>query len=642
MKFPRLFRKRKKYFDRPLGVVPAHEGTFFYYKKPNCRIYYKQTGADGVAEKKSHPVTFVKKYGRRFHRKHIVSIQPLGQEIQMGREGYIVTTKKKNIVRTFVCSTALGDKKVFRYERDFICKGGVVAPVYGFKQRGFFFLYSTLGHSLHVHTTKLWKLFSTTESIAVHPSDDAGTVFGAVAFERGVMVFSDQSRVLKSGTHVKIVGTLCSLDDPHTALSSFGEFVVLDTFIADKQLYAFSYKQTGRHIDIYMYDKVDFRMYALAYELPLLPERANRYAEIVVRSPINPLISPVMGHEFESLGALNPAAWCDGDTTHLIYRAIAHDGISRLSYARTHSGISVDEKSDGPVFSLAEPRSGVADKNKIYSRVMYPSGGSWGGCEDPRMVVIDDTVYVTFNAFYSWEYIRVGYITLALSDFLAGNWGWSEPKYISPANEINKNWVLFPERINGKVALLHSIWPKIGIEYVDNLEDIVNAKVVVPKYWHGAAKYAGMPDSWVPMFEGTPGFKWVDPVALTEGAWSAYPGGSWDTWIRSSGPPPFKTDRGWLVLYHAMDKRFPHIGYKLGAMLLDLDNPEKIIAKAKSPILEPDMWYENDWKPGVVYSCGAVEKNGTLYIYYGGGDKYVCVATADLGKLVDTILEENT
>jgi hypothetical protein len=151
-----------------------------------------------------------------------------------------------------------------------------------------------------------------------------------------------------------------------------------------------------------------------------------------------------------------------------------------------------------------------------------------------------------------------------------------------------------------------------------------------------------MPDSWVPMFEGTPGFKWVDPVALTEGAWSAYPGGSWDTWIRSSGPPPVKTDRGWLVLYHAMDKRFPHIGYKLGAMLLDLDNPEKIIAKAKSPILEPDMWYENDWKPGVVYSCGAVEKNGTLYIYYGGGDKYVCVATADLGKLVDTILEENT
>ena len=347
-----------------------------------------------------------------------------------------------------------------------------------------------------------------------------------------------------------------------------------------------------------------------------------------------------MGHEFESLGALNPAAWSDGETTHLIYRAIANDGISRLSYANTRNGISLDAKSDGPVFSLAEPRSGIADKNKMYSRVMYPSGGSWGGCEDPRMVVIDDTVYVTFNAFYSWEYIRIAYITLSVKDFLAGNWDWSEPKYISPANEVNKNWTIFPEKIDGKFAVLYEIWPKIGIKYVDSLDDFVSGKVKTSKFWTNI-KYASMPDSWVFMYEGTPGFKWVDPVALTEGAWSAYPGDSWDTWIRSSGPPPVKTDKGWLVLYHAMDKRFPTIGYKLGAMLLDLDNPEKIIAKAKSPILEPDMWYENDWKPGVVYSCGAVEKNGTLYIYYGGGDKHVCVATADLGKLVDKILEEN-
>lgn len=595
----------------------------------------------GVVEKKSHPVTFLQKRGKRLHRKHIVSIQPLGQEIEKGRDGYIVTTSKRNIVRTMLCSSVSGDRSVFRYERDFICKGGLVAPVYGFRQRGQWYIYSALGRSLHIHTTKLWKLFSTTMNVAIHPSEDAGVVAGAFAWERGIMVFSDQSHVLKSGTHLKITGTLFSLSDPHTALSGMGEFVVADTFVADKQLYVCACVQHGRHINIYLYDKTDFRMFVLSYELPLAPEREGVYKHIVVRSPINPLIAPVMGHEFEAQGALNPAAWCDGDTIHLIYRAVAHDGISRLSYAHTRNGISLDAKSDGPVFSLAEPRAGMKDKEKIYSRVMYPSGGSWGGCEDPRMVVLDDTVHVTFNAFYSWEYIRVGYITLPVADFLAGRFDWSEPKYISPANEINKNWVLFPERINGKIALLHNIWPKIGIEYVDSLEDVASGKVVVPKYWHSASKYGAMPDSWVPMFEGTPGFKWVDPVALTEGAWSAYPGDSWDTWIRSSGPPPVKTDKGWLVLYHAMDKRFPTIGYKLGAMLLDLDNPEKIIAKAKSPILEPDMWYENDWKPGVVYSCGAVEKHGTLYIYYGGGDKHVCVATADLGKLVDKILEEN-
>ena len=160
MKFLGLFRKRKKYFDRPLGVVPAHEGTFFYYKKPNCRTYYKQTGVDGVVGKKPHPDTIGQQPGRPLRRKHIVSIQPLGQVIAEGREGYIITTSKKNIVRTFLCSTTPGDYKLFRYERDFVCKGGVVAPVYGFKQHGQFFLYSALLHSMYVHTTKLWKLFS--------------------------------------------------------------------------------------------------------------------------------------------------------------------------------------------------------------------------------------------------------------------------------------------------------------------------------------------------------------------------------------------------------------------------------------------------------------------------------------------------
>jgi predicted GH43/DUF377 family glycosyl hydrolase len=75
----------------------------------------------------------------------------------------------------------------------------------------------------------------------------------------------------------------------------------------------------------------------------------------------------------------------------------------------------------------------------------------------------------------------------------------------------------------------------------------------------------------------------------------------------------------------------------LGAMLLDLKDPKKIISRSKEPILEPEMWYENDWKPGVVYSCGALIKNDTLFVYYGGGDKHVCVATSSLEKIFDKL-----
>lgn len=59
--------------------------------------------------------------------------------------------------------------------------------------------------------------------------------------------------------------------------------------------------------------------------------------------------------------------------------------------------------------------------------------------------------------------------------------------------------------------------------------------------------------------------------------------------------------------------------YKLGVMLLDLNDPQKIIARSKEPILEPDESYENDgWKAGVSYCCGAVVRDGQLLIYYGG------------------------
>jgi predicted GH43/DUF377 family glycosyl hydrolase len=72
-------------------------------------------------------------------------------------------------------------------------------------------------------------------------------------------------------------------------------------------------------------------------------------------------------------------------------------------------------------------------------------------------------------------------------------------------------------------------------------------------------------------------------------------------------------------------------------MLLDLKNPEKVLCRAPYPILEPDYWYENDYKPGIVYASGAVVKDGKLLVYYGGGDKYIGLASIELDKLLESL-----
>ena len=80
--------------------------------------------------------------------------------------------------------------------------------------------------------------------------------------------------------------------------------------------------------------------------------------------------------------------------------------------------------------------------------------------------------------------------------------------------------------------------------------------------------------------------------------------------------------------------------YKLGAMILDLKDPTKVLYRSNSPILEPDEVYEKREHQGIVYSCGAVIKNKNLYVYYGGGDKFVCVASVSLQELVDSMKKD--
>ena len=326
------------------------------------------------------------------------------------------------------------------------------------------------------------------------------------------------------------------------------------------------------------------------------------------RHQYNPVLSPLPFQEWEAGGTFNPAAFQDDEgKIHLLYRAIGADGLSRIGYAGSHDGFNFRDRSTYPVF---EPLIGYGMpdpvKNtgpKVYDPGIYTSGGGWGGSEDPRTVRIGDRVYMSYVAFEGWNSVRIALTSICLSDIKKKRWNWKRPQLISSPGEVAKNWVIFPEKINGKFAIIHSITPNIGIEYVDNLDNI--------------GKYINSPRLHGPQ----PGRKKF-----------------WDNRVRGAGPPPLRTDIGWLILYHAQDDREPS-KYKLGSMILDINDPTKILYRSPQPILTPDAHYENDGKPGIVYASGAVILGDNLLVYYGGGDKHVCIAETPLKALLDWMVE---
>jgi predicted GH43/DUF377 family glycosyl hydrolase len=327
-------------------------------------------------------------------------------------------------------------------------------------------------------------------------------------------------------------------------------------------------------------------------------KKAKRKAKEIElnRYKSNPIIKPKAYSKWETVGTFNPAAVVDDEGfVHLLYRAIGDDGVSRVGHAKSINGLDFDDKSPYPVYVYNPTQT---ETPKYYDTNIYTSGGSWGGCEDPRAVVIDGRIYMTYTAFEGWQSVRIALTSISMDDFKKERWNWKKPQYISSSDQVNKNWVLFPEKINGKYAIINSIVPKVMIEYVDSLDN----------------------------FSGN--LKSSRPEGSQPGR-----NNLWDNSIRGSGPPPIKTKLGWLLLYHAMDKN-DWGKYKVGAMVLDSKDPAKVLYRSSEPIFQPDAPYENDGKPGVVYASGALVIGDDLFVYYGGGDKNVCTAKTPLKPLL--------
>jgi predicted GH43/DUF377 family glycosyl hydrolase len=331
-------------------------------------------------------------------------------------------------------------------------------------------------------------------------------------------------------------------------------------------------------------------------------EKARRPHQLE-RHENNPIIQPREDRFWEMKATFNPGAIYADKRVHLLYRAIGGDDVSVLGYAASDDGINISERSEGPAYTPETTR-----KNEPVAPTALPvycSGGGWnGGCEDPRLTLIDRTVYLMYTAFDGWGSIRIALTSIGLNDFLNKKWQWEKPTLISPPGEIHKNWVIFPEKINGKFAILHSISPNIMIDYFDSLDHFREEEHII---WGSVRR-----------------------MEVREP-------GRWESLVRGAGPPPIKTKLGWLVFYHAIDRDDPG-RYKLGAMVLDEKDPTKVLYRSQGPILEPLAHYENNGlKSGIVYSCGAIVKDGELYVYYGGADSVVCVAMANLDNFLDEL-----
>jgi predicted GH43/DUF377 family glycosyl hydrolase len=311
----------------------------------------------------------------------------------------------------------------------------------------------------------------------------------------------------------------------------------------------------------------------------------------------NPILAP-SSLDWERDGAFNPTALHLGGKVHLLYRAVGSDGMSSIGYAASADGLRIDERLKKPIYTPRfwfECLDGESTKDK--DEPLFSSGGSWGGCEDPKVTQIGDRIYMTYVAHTGGWPTRTVLTSISVDDFLAKRWRWTKPQLMSPPGVGSKSVVLFPEKINGKYHIFHRRWPSIKIDAVDKLE-------------FGEGK------------------QWLT------GQHSIRPRKSfWDSQKMSVGSTPIKTRDGWLLVYNAVD-RLDGGKYKIGAMLLDLHHPEKVLARSRRPILSPEEFYENDGKPGVTYPGGAIDLDGILHVYYGGGDKVCCVAQIPTEELL--------
>lgn len=328
----------------------------------------------------------------------------------------------------------------------------------------------------------------------------------------------------------------------------------------------------------------------------------------------NPILKPNPLNAWESLCVLNPAVIYNEEEQlfYMLYRAAGNDEehYIYIGLATSKDGIHFERQSDKPLIS--------PDVN----------GADGGGVEDPRLIKMGDYYYLTYasRVFAPGQYWRTdkkqyGFkpkfgpsalinndtqTHLAISKDLRT---WKKLGRITDAKDDDRDVVIFPEMINGK------FW-----------------RITRPSYRCGKGYPNKNPAIWIS--SSTDLLQWDEPLELL------YQGQTdWESYKVGASCPPLKTEKGWLMIYHgvsAIDRV-----YRVGAFLLDLNDPRKIIARTRQPLMEPVHDYETKgFYNGCVFPTGNVIKGDTLYVYYGAADHYIGLATCSISQLLSELAKE--
>lgn len=301
----------------------------------------------------------------------------------------------------------------------------------------------------------------------------------------------------------------------------------------------------------------------------------------------NPIIQPDPKHAWESKATFNPGVIYKDGKAHILYRAMSEDNTSVIGYASTRDGLHLDERLPDPIYV---PRENFEKK-------AVPLANS--GCEDVRINEIDDRFYIFYTAYDGKHPWRIALSSIDVSSFLRKTWDWQKPILISPPGIEDKDCCLLPEKFKGKYVIFHRFEPCIWVDLVDGLEFGEN--------------------------------KWVKGKILMQERTD-----SWDSRKIGLGSVPIKTREGWLFIYHGVSRKDGK--YRLGAALLDLENPTRVKARLDYPIFEPETDYENlGLRPGTVFTCGALAIMDRLFVYYGAGDRVVGVASTEVSSLIEEV-----
>ncbi|MFO7882554.1 MAG: glycoside hydrolase family 130 protein [Kosmotogaceae bacterium] len=273
------------------------------------------------------------------------------------------------------------------------------------------------------------------------------------------------------------------------------------------------------------------------------------------------------GIGFESKAVFNPGAIVIDDEIMLIYRAEDWSGVNKwngtssLGLAKSEDGI-IFEKSSEPLLSPTEDYE-------------IP-----GGCEDPRIVKIDDTFILTYTGY---DGINAKLCLAYSKDFKT----WTKVGPIIKTGRWSKSGAIIPQKINGKYYMYFGD-SAIYLATSSNLKD-----------WQ--VNYSPV----------------LNPRSM-----------NFDSRLVEPGPPPLITDEGILLFYNSAD--FSGI-YRVGAALFDKNNPAKLLKRTEKPIFEPELsWEKNGQVPNVVFFEGSVIYSDKLFIYYGAADTYIGAAAIEL------------